>query len=157
MLISSPHSAQTATVIVNVYFLPLIFFTMSFFRKKYSVSFLHSVQKSLFLLCHRLLQRRSLKIPEKSAVISCNSDRYVKIVRHFSHIHKISTRILIYFFFEFFVWLSLDKLLPRLACHDNAMTMSWHCHGIVIVQPCTFAFCCFLHCHDPLVDHGRLT
>ena len=48
MLISSPHSAQTATVIVNVYFLPLIFFTMSFFRKKYSVSFLHSVQKSLF-------------------------------------------------------------------------------------------------------------
>ncbi len=46
MLISSPHSAQTATVIAKMYSLSFIVFTMSFFCKRYSVSFLHSIQKS---------------------------------------------------------------------------------------------------------------
>ena len=49
MLISHPHSVQMGVVIRKVYSSPFTTFFKSFFWTKYSVSFLHSMQKFLFL------------------------------------------------------------------------------------------------------------
>lgn len=63
-LISPPHSLHNATVMLNVYSTSLIVFTMFRFCKVYSVSFLHSVQKSTlpFSIWYFLLIRLQFKI-----------------------------------------------------------------------------------------------